>query len=202
MPRVRGVTAASRVSACSAEAVLRVRPHDHRRRLRQFDLLDQRRPAGHVGDHFVAGPEQAQRGVEQRLLAAGRNDHLIRRVFDAVVGPVSCADAAAEFLGPGVDRVLREVGVDRGVCRRRRRAPASGSPAPRRRNRSTSTPCAFNFAASAATFIVGETPIRFVRSASIAKPSRFRARVSCRAAASRRCRARDRAPSRQARRLL
>src|ERR1044071_4046702 len=40
----------------------------------------------------------------------------------------------------------------------------SGSPAPKS---TTSTPCALSFKASAATFIVGETPIRLVRSASI-----------------------------------
>src|SRR5262245_37892288 len=40
----------------------------------------------------------------------------------------------------------------------------SGSPAPKS---ITSTPWALSFKASAATFIVGETPIRFVRSASI-----------------------------------
>src|SRR5206468_12095349 len=40
----------------------------------------------------------------------------------------------------------------------------SGSPAPKS---ITSTPWAFSFKASAATFMVGETPMRFVRSASI-----------------------------------
>src|SRR4030095_2055865 len=40
----------------------------------------------------------------------------------------------------------------------------SGSPAPKS---ITSTPCAFSFNASAATFIVGDTPIFLVRSASI-----------------------------------
>ena len=59
MPRVRGVIAARIGSARTREAVLGVRAHDHRRRLGELDLLDQRRPAGHVRDHLVAGPEQA-----------------------------------------------------------------------------------------------------------------------------------------------
>ena len=71
MPRVRGVNAARIVVGRQREAVLGVRPHDHRRRLGQLDLLDQRRPARHVRDHFVAGPEERQHAVEERLLAAG-----------------------------------------------------------------------------------------------------------------------------------
>ena len=62
MPRVRGVNAASRSSAVSAKPSSALRADDHRRRLGQLDLLDQRRPARHVGDHFVAGPEERQHG--------------------------------------------------------------------------------------------------------------------------------------------
>ena len=59
-----------------AEAVLGMRVDDHRRRLGQLDLLDERRPAGRVRDDLVAGSEQRQRGVEERLLAAGGDDRL------------------------------------------------------------------------------------------------------------------------------
>ena len=58
-------------SRVNREAVLGVRPHEHRRRVRQLDLLGERRPVRRVRDHLVARAEQRQRGVEERLLAAG-----------------------------------------------------------------------------------------------------------------------------------
>ena len=54
MPRVRGVTPSRIASACSAKPSSGVRAHDHRRRVGELDLLDQRRPARHVRDDFVA----------------------------------------------------------------------------------------------------------------------------------------------------
>ena len=43
------------------EAVLGVRVDDHRRRVRELDLLGDRRPAGRVRDHFIARAEQRER---------------------------------------------------------------------------------------------------------------------------------------------
>ena len=77
------------------EAVLGVRADDDRRRVGELDLLDERRPARAVRDHLVARAEQAQRRVVERLLAAGGDDHLGRRVLDAVVGLVARADRRA-----------------------------------------------------------------------------------------------------------
>ena len=119
MPRVRGVIAARIGVGAQPEAVLGVRPHDHRRGVGELDLLDQRRPSRHVRDDFVAGAEQAHRGVVERLLAAGGDDRFGRRVLDAVVGLVARAHRPLQFVGAGVGRVLGEVGVDRGVRRRR-----------------------------------------------------------------------------------
>ena len=56
MPRVRGVMAREDRLGAQAEAVFGVRAHDDRRRVGELDLLDERRPARHVRDHFVAGP--------------------------------------------------------------------------------------------------------------------------------------------------
>ena len=114
------------------EAVLRVRADDHRRRVGELDLLDQRRPARHVRDHFVAAVEDRQDGVEQRLLAARRDDHFGRRVLDAVVGLVALDDGALEIVGAGVGRVLGEVRVDGAMggrldVRRRRKVGLPGA---------------------------------------------------------------------------
>ena len=140
MPRVRGVIAARNVSARSRKPSSGVGADDHRRRLGELDLLDERRPARHVRDDLVARAEERHHGVEQRLLAAGRDDDFGGRVVDAVVLLVAARDRALEILGAGVGRVLREVGVDRGLARRRRRAPASESPARRPRSRARRSP--------------------------------------------------------------
>ena len=79
MPRVRGVIAAMNGVGVHREAVLGVRLHDHRRRVGELDLLDERRPARRVRDDLVARAEQRQRRVEERLLAAGGDDDLVRR---------------------------------------------------------------------------------------------------------------------------
>ena len=107
------------------EAFVGVRLHDHRRRVGELDLLDQRRPAGQWVITSSPGAEQHQRRVVERLLAAGGDDDVGRRVLDAVVGRVARGDRPLQLLGAGVGRVLREVGVDgrvrRGVDVRGRR---------------------------------------------------------------------------------
>ena len=102
MPRVRGVTAASSASARS------VNPSSSRVRTTtgvapaSFDLLDQRRPAGRVRDDFVARSEERQRRVMQRLLAAGRDDHLVGCVADAVIVRYRAATASRSSVMPGL----------------------------------------------------------------------------------------------------
>ena len=64
---------------------------------------------------------------------------------------LAVAAKAAKLKAQGVDVIAFGVGK-------------SGSPAPKSM---TSTPCALSLMASAATFMVGDTPIRLVRSASI-----------------------------------
>ena len=97
MPRVLGVTASSSAPALMAKPSSGRRPHEHRRRLRQLDLLGQRRPVRRVGDDLVAGVEERQGGIEQRLLAAGAEDHLGFLVLDAVVEPVALAERAPQL---------------------------------------------------------------------------------------------------------
>ncbi len=182
-----------------AEAVLGMRMHDHRRRFGELDLLDQRRPAGHVRDHFVARSEQHHGGVVERLLAAGGDDDLARRELDAVI--LAIARNATAFLSSSVPELvvyfvkfasiaaLAASPMWRGVGK-------SGSPAPKS---TTSMPCDFSLMASAATFIVGDVAIRPARAASMSlTPSTFPARASSRAIDPRRPRARGRAPSRRA----
>ncbi len=89
------------------EAVLGVRVDDHRRRVRQLDLLGNRRPARRVRDHFIARAEQRENGVGERLLAARGDDHLILGVVDAIVGAIARDDRLLQLGGPGIGRVLR-----------------------------------------------------------------------------------------------
>ena len=109
---------------------------------------------GCVRDDFVAGAEQAHRRVVERLLPTRRDDHVRRRVVDAIVRAIPVADRLFELLRAGVGRVFGEIGVDR-CCAAAEMCGGvgkSGSPAPKS---TTSTPCAFKRCASAATFMVG-----------------------------------------------
>ncbi len=78
-------------------------------------MLGQRGPVRRVRDHFVAGPEERQRRVVERLLAPGGDNHLGVAVFDAVVGLVAIADGALQIGDAADRRVAREVRVERGV---------------------------------------------------------------------------------------
>ncbi len=115
MPRVRGVTAARIALRPHREAVLDVGLHEHRSRVRQLDLLDERRPVRRVRNHFVARSKQRQRCVVERLFAARRHHDLRLGVVDAIVGLVTVADRALEIGDARGRRVAREVGVDGGV---------------------------------------------------------------------------------------
>jgi hypothetical protein len=141
------------------ETVLGMRADDDRRGLGELDLLDERRPARHVRDHFVARAEQHHDGVEERLLAAGRDDDLARRVLDAVV--LTIAAAIARFRSSVPELVVYFVKCASMAALAASEMCAgvgkSGSPAPKS---ITSTPCALSLIASAATFIVGDTPMR------------------------------------------
>ena len=81
------------------KAVLGVGLHEHRLRVGELHLLGDRRPARRVRDDLVARVEQRHRDVVQRLLAAGGDDDLGRRVLDAVVGLVVRADAPPQLGG-------------------------------------------------------------------------------------------------------
>ena len=118
MPRVRGVTASRIVRGVDREAVLGMRPRQHRRRVGQLDLLGERRPVRRVRDDLVARAEQRQRRVVERLLAARGDDDLRFRVLDAVVGAIAVADRALQVGDAGRRRVAREVLVERLVRRR------------------------------------------------------------------------------------
>ena len=54
-----------------------------------------------------------QRGVVERLLAAGRDDDFLGPVRDAVIGAIARADRLPQLDDAGRRRVLREVLVDR-----------------------------------------------------------------------------------------
>ena len=138
------------------EAVLRIGPREHRRRLGQLDLLGERRPVRGVRDDFVARAEQRERRVVERLLAARGDDDLGLLVLDAVVGAVPVADRALQVGDAGDRRVAREIAVDRGA------GPASliasgvgksGSPAPKSM---TSIPDRRRRSTVAVTFMVGD----------------------------------------------
>ena len=96
-----------------AEPVVGMGVDDHRRCFGELDLLDQRRPARHVRDHFVARPEEHHGGVVERLLAAGGDDDLAGRELDAVIFAIAELNRLLELLGAGVGRVFREIAVDR-----------------------------------------------------------------------------------------
>ncbi len=117
MPRVRGVIARRIASARIAKPSSGRRFDGHRRRVGELDLLDDGRPVRLVRDDLVAGPEQRERRVVQRLLAARGEDDLRLGVLDAVVGLVAIADRAPQFGDAGDRRVLRELGVE-GIVRR------------------------------------------------------------------------------------
>ena len=201
MPRVRGVIASRIGPRANREAVLGARADEYRRRFGQLDLLGQRRPVRRVGDDLVAGVEQRERRVEQRLLAAGADDDLVLVVLDAVVEPVAIADRAPQLRDPADRRVFREIAVDRRVRGRvdRARRAKSGSPAPKS---ITSTPSRRSRSTVAVTFIVGECAMRRAcdRRRRCARSWLCAGRL-CRAAAPRPCRARGRGPGRRARRL-
>ena len=117
------------------EAVVCPRPHHHRLGIGQLHLLDQRRPAGRVRDDLVAGIEQRQRRVVERLLAAGAGDDFVLAILNAVVGLVARDDGALQLEGAAHRRVLREVAVDGGVRRladrgRRREVGFTGTEVP------------------------------------------------------------------------
>ena len=184
------------------KAVFGVSADEHRRRLGQLDLLDERRPARHVSDDLVARPEERHDGVEERLFSAGGDDDFRRLIVDAVVLPIAVGDRALQTVGAGVGRVLGEMCVDcrvrgrRDVIRRREiglagtevedidplRLQAHGVRRHlhrRRHGNSTGTSCKHGI-----------------------RPSLNAARPSCRAAAPRRLPAPARARSRRAQRLL
>src|SRR4029079_19718359 len=64
-------------------------------------------------DDLVTRPEERQRGIEQRLLAAGARDDLIFTVVDAIISAIALADRALQFGGAADRRVLREMLIDR-----------------------------------------------------------------------------------------
>ena len=100
------------------EAVLRICPREHRRRFSQLDLLGERRPVRGVRDHLVAGAEQRERRVVERLLPARGDDDLGLVVLDAVIRAIPVADRALQVGDAGDRRVTREIAVDRGAGRR------------------------------------------------------------------------------------
>ncbi len=115
MALVRGVTAGEDGLGVDLEAVLAVGADQHWRGAEQVDLFDDGRPERRMGDHLVAGLEERDRGVEQRLLAAGGGDHLGRREGHAVVLAVAVTDRLAQVGGAGRRGVLGEAGVDGGM---------------------------------------------------------------------------------------
>ena len=117
MPRVRARDRVENRSGSDGEAVFRHRAHEDRRRLGELHLLGQRRPVRRVRDDLVAGIEQRERGVEERLLAAGAGDDFVFLVVDAVVRAVAIADRPLQLGDPADRRVLGEVVIDRVVRR-------------------------------------------------------------------------------------
>ena len=99
------------------EAVVLVRADDHGRAAGQLDLLNERRPARHVRDDLIARPDEREGRVQQRLLAARRDDDFVRGIADPVVGPVACADGLPQVGDAHVGGVLREIAGNRGVGR-------------------------------------------------------------------------------------
>ena len=147
------------------EAVLRVRPHDHRRRVGELDLLDDASasPAACVITSSP-GPKSAMRGVVERLLAAGGDDRLGGRVRrrrsrrGSARRPRASARRCRQLVVYLVKSASMAACAALATCSG---VGKSGSPAPRS---TTSTPRRCRRIASAATFIVGDTPIRLVRS--------------------------------------
>ena len=69
-------------------------------------------------DHLVAGAEQRERRVVERLLPARGDDDLGLVVLDAVIRAIPVADRALQVGDAGDRRVTREIAVDRGAGRR------------------------------------------------------------------------------------
>ena len=68
-------------------------------------------------DHLVAGLEQRHRGVVERLLGAGGDDHFFGLDVDAVIEAIALRDGIAQLEDTGGRRVLGEVRIERVVSR-------------------------------------------------------------------------------------
>src|SRR5262245_55277734 len=65
-----------------------------------------------MGDDLVAGLEERERRIEQRLLASGGQNHFGFLVLDAVIETVALAERATELGDTGDRGVLAEVAID------------------------------------------------------------------------------------------
>ena len=82
---VLGVIAASSCAGRHLEALLDARLHDHRLAFRDQHDVRIRDPVRRGNDHLVAGIDHRQREIEETLLAAARDQDLLRGVIQPVV---------------------------------------------------------------------------------------------------------------------